>query len=72
MTQQRHRWSDPERPDIYHTRRVCLHNCGLVKVTRHEPDNNPPHWVQFEHNGAVIRTAKTPPCDRQLIEGMPF
>lgn len=61
----KHRWGDPVRPDINNTLRTCA-NCGLVKITRHEPDNRPPHWLEFRNGDQRVvmhgQPEKTPPC----------
>ena len=61
----RHRWGDPVRPDINNTLRTRA-NCGLVKVTRHEPDNRPQHWIEFRNGETRVEMRnqpnKTPPC----------
>lgn len=58
----RHAWSDPFR-EFYATRRTCW-NCGLMKVTRHEPGILP--WVEYWRDDARVRMdengRKTPPC----------
>jgi hypothetical protein len=58
----RHSWGDPVRPDLNNTFRSCK-KCGLVRITRHEDDNNPRHWIEFELEGRKITTAKTPICE---------
>lgn len=58
----RHAWEDPVRPDMNNTFRTCR-KCGMVKVTRHEPDNVPRHWTEFERDGAKVVSASTPTCD---------
>jgi len=61
----KHRWNDPVRPDLNNTFRSCK-NCGLIKITRHEPDNRPRDWVQFKHGEKQVvfknDPSKTPPC----------
>lgn len=57
---QRHQWSQPER-FTHKTERQCS-KCGLVKVTRHEPDNVPPHWIEWWRDLEVIPAARTPEC----------
>lgn len=59
----RHRWDSPVRPDLNNTFRSCS-KCGLVKLTRHEPDNNPRHWAEFEIDGQKVQIGgtSTPPC----------
>ena len=59
MNTQRHSWSDPERFP-YKTERACNH-CGLVKVTRHEPEI----WTEFWRDGEQVRTegGHTPACE---------
>lgn len=59
-----HSWSDPVRPDAQNTLRTCK-NCGIVKRSRHEPENDPPHWTEFERHGrrvGEIGSSKTPRC----------
>lgn len=57
-----HRWSNPLRPDLNDTLRTCG-KCGLVKISRHEPDNQPQHWTEFEMEGRKIPAVKTPICE---------
>ncbi len=57
-----HRWNAPVRPDLNSTFRSCL-KCGLIKVTRHEPDNTPRHWIEFERDGHKVTADKTPVCE---------
>ena len=57
-----HKWSGPKRT-VHRTERTCL-RCGLVKVTRHEPDVLP--WVEYERSGIVVRDGnRTPRCEAQ-------
>lgn len=58
----KHRWNDPVRPDLNNTFRSCS-KCGLIKITRHEPDNRPMHWVEFERDGSKIAADRTPICE---------
>lgn len=58
----RHSWGEPVRPDLNNTFRTCR-KCGLVKISRHESDNRPRHWIEFEFEGRKITTAKTPICE---------
>lgn len=58
----KHRWGEPQRKDCHTTRRVCV-ACGLVKVSRHEPENNPQHWTEWERAGARFNSDKTPACE---------
>lgn len=56
---QRHSWSPPYRTQ-YRTERVCM-NCGMVKVTRHEPGALP--WQEFIHKGRRVESGGgTPEC----------
>lgn len=63
-THRRHSWSDPYR-EAYATKRTCW-NCGLMKITRHEPGIFP--WVEYWREGERVRMdeygQKTPPCER--------
>ena len=63
----RHAWDAPVRPDINNTFRSCS-KCGLVRVTRHEPDNRPQHWVEFERDGQKVSASKTPACEPAMAE----
>lgn len=55
----RHLWGPPYRK-IDRTKRVCL-NCGMVKITRHEPGVLP--WIEFHHKGRRVESGgKTPEC----------
>lgn len=58
----RHRWGAAIRPDLNNTLRTCT-KCGLVRVTRHEDDNTPRHWIEFEFEGRKIPATKTPVCE---------
>ena len=58
----KHRWTDPIRPDLNSTLRTCS-KCGLVRITRHEPDNTPRHWTEFEVDGRRVPAVKTPICE---------
>lgn len=58
----KHRWGDPIRPDLNNTLRTCS-KCGLVRVTRHEPDNDPRHWIEFEREGHRVEATRTPVCE---------
>lgn len=59
MKKPRHSWSVPYRKSD-RTERVCL-NCGMVKVTRHEPDVLP--WQEFHHKGRRVDNGRgTPEC----------
>lgn len=55
----RHFWGDPVRFQ-YKTERTCL-LCGIVKVTRHEPDALP--WLEFYRGLEKIDCEKTPKCE---------
>lgn len=58
----RHSWGDPVRPDLNNTFRTCK-KCLLVRITRHEADNRPMHWVEFAREGHKVVTEKTPACE---------
>lgn len=55
----RHRWADPVRFP-YKTERTCM-ICGIVKVTRHEPDKYP--WNEFYRGVDRIECERTPECE---------
>lgn len=55
-----HRWTVHYR-DRFKTERVCIHGCGMVKVTRHEFEK---HWTEFWRKGQRIEGDATPPCER--------
>ena len=61
----KHSWGEPVRPDLNNTLRTCK-KCGLIRITRHEYDNMPRHWIEFRHgeNRVVMvgQPNKTPPC----------
>lgn len=62
MKRRNHSWDGPTRPDQTTTFRSCK-NCGLVWVSRHEPENDPPHWTEFERDGKRFPVGtKTPDC----------
>lgn len=67
----KHKWADPVRYDHTTTFRSCKNGCGLVKVTRHEPDNNPPHWIEWERDGHRFQNSKTPPCEEAMKADAP-
>jgi len=57
----RHSWSEKHRPDEHTTKQACW-DCGLEKVTRHEP--YPPwHWVEWWRGGKRIQSKRTPACE---------
>lgn len=58
----KHRWDKPIRPDLNTTRRACL-KCPLIRITRHEDDNTPRHWIEWEREGRKIEATKTPVCE---------
>lgn len=58
----RHSWGEPVRPDHHNTLRTCK-KCGLIKITRHEDDNNPRHWIEFEREGRLITARPAPKCE---------
>lgn len=66
----KHKWEDPVYHDHTTTFRSCK-NCGLVKVTRHEPDNFPPHWIEWERDGHRFQNTKTPPCEEAMKADTP-
>ncbi|MDB5937580.1 MAG: hypothetical protein JWQ01_4924 [Massilia sp.] len=57
----KHRWADPIRYTPNSTVRTC-ERCGILRITRHEPGNFPPHWVEFERDGAKVAAPPTPAC----------
>lgn len=62
-----HRWGDPVRPDLNNTLRTCK-KCSLVRVTRHEADNYPQHWIEFRRDGRRIDAdGKTPVCQPVIV-----
>jgi hypothetical protein len=61
VTARRHSWGEPKRFDANNTVRTCK-NCGLIRQTRHEPDNDPPHWAEFKRGNRLISIDKTPEC----------
>ena len=58
MSVRRHRWKVTDR-FAHATLRECK-DCGLIKITRHEPTAHPPHWIEF-YRGAT-RCPAMPPC----------
>lgn len=58
----RHRWGEKSIISPHKTERECQNGCGILKVTRHEPDNNPPHWQEFWRGLDKIEGAGAPPC----------
>lgn len=58
----KHAWESPVRNDPNNTFRTCR-KCGIVRITRHEPDNFPPHWQEFERDGAKVNAKPTPACE---------
>ena len=67
-----HRWPDEHKVVVDHTttRRTCP-KCGLVKITRHEPDNDPPHWTEWERDGRKFKSILTPPCEEAMKADAP-
>lgn len=61
-----HRWGDPDRPDLNNTLRACG-KCGLVRVTRHEPENHPQHWVEFHRDGKRVDVDGITPVCRPVM-----
>lgn len=59
-----HRWEAPRRLDANNTLRTCT-NCGIVRRTRHEPDNDPPHWTEYEtaFGKRIGEIGKAPACN---------
>jgi hypothetical protein len=57
----KHRWAMPIYESLNRTFRTCG-KCGIVRITRHEPDNFPPHWVEFECDGMKLAAPPTPAC----------
>ena len=70
----RHRWGERV-PLPNRTNRHCQ-RCGLVRVTRHEPNEMP--WIEWWRDDARIRSELTPPCDGrfdaagQAVSGTPL
>lgn len=61
-----HRWNEPVYLDHTTTLRSCK-KCPLVKVSRHEPDNDPPHWFEWERDGERFQSTKTPACEESTM-----
>lgn len=58
----RHAWAAPEVIDANNTIRRCT-KCPTRRITRHEPDNFPPHWTMFAiGDGPQFHSEKVPPC----------
>lgn len=55
----RHRWGEP-RYFQYKTERTC-EACGITKVTRHEPGEQP--WLEFWRGLDKVAVDKTPACE---------
>lgn len=56
----RHQWGEAMRYE-HSTTRMCL-RCGLVKVTRHEPNVRP--WVEFVRDCEPLGGSEgTPACE---------
>jgi hypothetical protein len=55
----RHKWGKRV-PLQNRTERHCT-RCGLVRVTRHEPNERP--WIEWERDGARVNSELTPMCD---------
>lgn len=60
----RHRWSAPSRTE-HDTNRTC-ERCGLIRVTRHEPNALP--WTEWYRDGQRVPAAKTPACEAVAAE----
>jgi hypothetical protein len=68
----KHRWSEPERfcmGAASKSERTCLNGCGVVKVTRHEPNARPKHWAEFWKDEERMPGSGTPRCngDRNAV-----
>jgi hypothetical protein len=68
----RHRWGEPNRLRLK-TERQCL-DCGLIKVTVHEPSVSFP-WVEFWREIGpdrdlvkVEHSDRTPPCQPAEVQ----
>lgn len=55
----RHSWGEPVRFP-YKTERTC-NRCGLIKVTRHEPGEQP--WLEFYRGLDKLKVERTPACE---------
>lgn len=58
----KHRWGEKVVVSVHKTERQCS-SCGIVKVSRHEPDNFPPHWTEFWRGLDRIEGTGTPVCE---------
>ena len=67
INRRRHKWSEPEKFNRV-TKRVCS-ECGLFKLTRHEPQNLPPHWIEYWRGTDRITGDRTPPCEAEGVGG---
>lgn len=62
----RHQWGEAMRYE-HSTTRMCL-RCGLVKVTRHEP--NVRAWIEFVRDCEPLRGVEgTPACEGGAAAG---
>jgi hypothetical protein len=58
-----HKWSDPV-TFPHKTERSCLNpGCTVIKVTRHEPGENPSAWREWWKDGERLADRPTPPCE---------
>ena len=64
MKCRRHRWDERVAVSEHKSERECRNGCGTVKVTRHEPQNFPPHWQEFWRGFDRVAGPDnpTPPC----------
>jgi hypothetical protein len=65
-----HRWAEPVYIDHTTTLRACK-KCPITKVSRHEPDNDPPHWFEWERDGNRFQSTKTPACEESTMAKKP-
>lgn len=57
---ERHKWVERNRV-VDRTERQCM-KCGLWKITRHERDADPPHWVEWYRGKIRVPGDLTPQC----------
>lgn len=58
---ERHKWVERQRL-FDRTNRQCM-KCWLWKVTRHEPDARPQHWIEwYRPDGSRVPGDATPAC----------
>lgn len=65
----RHRWGEANVISAHKTERACLHDCGIVKVTRHETEaGRDVHWVEYWRGLDQVSGGRTPVCEAVEVD----